>query len=69
MLAEQAVNNPISTASPNNAQRPLMALSRARHKTPRDERACIPDGATRMLHFFGRPLHMIRHSRDAARAE
>ena len=27
------------------------------------------DGATRMLHFFGRPLHMIRHGRIATRAQ
>jgi hypothetical protein len=50
---------------------PLSArrLSRARHDAPRDERACIPDGATRTLHFSGRPLHMIRRSRDATRAQ
>jgi hypothetical protein len=28
-----------------------------------------PDGTTRMLHFFGRPLHMIQRSRVATRAE
>src|ERR1700733_10687588 len=37
----------------------------------RRDAACrpSPDGMTRMLHFFGRPLHMIRRSRDATRAQ
>ena len=50
---------------------PLSArrLSRVRHDAPRDERACITDAAARMLHFSGRPLHMIAAHWGATRGQ
>ena len=53
-------------------------LSRPCHNAPRDggvlqrkasSSFCSPDGATRMLHFFGRPLHMIAAHRVVTRGQ
>ena len=48
------------------------AFAHGKTRAPRRaarRRAYMHDGATRMLHFFGRPLHMIAAHRVATRAQ
>jgi hypothetical protein len=44
-------------------------IPRPPRRAARDRGACIRNGAARLLHFFGTPLHMSERSRVATRAE